>query len=92
MKDLNGYIYIDEVNQLKIGSFIRWIPIQNPENLPLKRGAIVSDIKVTQTGLSIVMKNFNHTYFQIKMEENLIFQKLTDQQQVLLSALDHLAT
>jgi hypothetical protein len=91
MKQLNEYIYIDEVNQLKTGAFIRWIPIKNPDELPLKKGAIVCDIKITDTGVGIVMKNFTHSFFQIKMDECLIFQKLTDQQKVLLAALDHLS-
>jgi hypothetical protein len=92
IKQLNGYMYIDEVNQLKIGAFIRWIPIKNPQDLPLKKGALVCDIKITDTGVAIVMKSFLHSYFQIKMDECLVFQKLTEQQQVLLSALDHLSS
>jgi hypothetical protein len=30
-------------------------------------------------------------HFQLSMDKNLIFQKLTDQELVLLSALDHLS-
>jgi hypothetical protein len=92
MKQLNGFMYIDEINQLKIGSFIRWIPIKNPDDLPLKKSAIVCDIKITDTGIVIVMKNFMQTYFQIKMDDCLVFQKLSEQQQILLSALDHLSS
>jgi len=91
MKQLNEYIYIDEVNQLKTGAFIRWIPIKNPDELPLKKCALVCDIKITDTGVVIVMKNFMRSFFQIKMDECLIFQKLTEQQKVLLAALDHLS-
>jgi len=92
MKQLSGFMYIDEINQLKIGSFIRWIPIKNPNDLPLKKGAFVCDIKITDTGIAIVMKNFLQSYFQIKMDECLVFQKLSEQQQILLSALDHLSS
>lgn len=91
MKQLNEYIYIDEVSQLKKGTFIRWIPIKNPDELPLEKGAIVCDIKITDTGVVIVMKNFVRSFFQIKMDECLVFQKLTQQQLVLLAALDHLS-
>ena len=91
IKKLNGYRYIDEVKDIKYGGFIKWIPLQDPSYLPLNTGGIISDVKVTDNGLILVYKNFMHKYYQIKMDECLIFQKLSNQEQVLLSALDHLA-
>jgi hypothetical protein len=90
IKKLNGYRYIDEVKDIKYGGFIKWIPIQDPSYLPLNSGGIISEIKITNDGLILVYKNFMHKYYQIKMDECLIFQKLSNQEQVLLSALDHL--
>ena len=51
------------------------------------------EIKVKEDGVYIICKNYgyNRKYFQIKLDENLIFQKLTEQELVLLSALDHLS-
>jgi len=91
MKKLNGYRYVDEIKDVKYGAFIKWIPISNPEYLPLNAGGMICDIKVTDTGVMIVCKNFMHKHYQIKMDECLIFQKLSHQELVLLSALDHLA-
>jgi hypothetical protein len=91
MKKLNGYRYVDEIKDVKYGAFIKWIPISNPEYLPLHAGGMICDIKVTDTGVMIVCKNFMHKHYQIKMDECLIFQKLSHQELVLLSALDHLA-
>jgi hypothetical protein len=90
LKTLRGYRYIDELPDLKYGSFIRWIPITNPENIPLKYAGLICDIKITDNGVLIVCKNFMHRHYTFKMDECLIFQKLTTQEQVLLSALDHL--
>ena len=93
LKKLKGYKYVDEMSDLKYGTYIRWIQISNPENIELAKGAIFCEIKITDNGVFIVYKNFGYTtkYFQIKMDECLIFQKLTSQEQVLLSALDHLS-
>ncbi len=88
--NLKKYRYIDELNDLKYGAFIKWIPIKDPDKLPLHAGGIICDIKITQNGVMIVCKNFMNRYYQIKMEECLIFQKLSNQEEVLLSALDHL--
>jgi len=91
MKKLNGYIYVEEVQDLKNGSFIRWINIKDPENLYLTSGGIISEIKIANDGINIVCKSFSKRHYQIQMEHSLLFQKLTGQEQVLLSALDHLA-
>jgi hypothetical protein len=91
MEKLNGYRYIDEVKDIKYGGFIKWIPIQDPYYLPLNTGGIISEIKMTDNGMILVCKNFMHKYYQIKMDECLIFQKLSNQEKILLSALDHLA-
>lgn len=90
MKKLNNYIYIEEMQDLKHGSFIRWINIKDPDNLYLTNGGIVSEIKVCNSGINIVCKSFSKRYYQVPMEQSLIFQKLTNQEQILLSALDHL--
>ena len=80
MKKLNEYRYVDEINDLKHGSYIRWINITDPNNLPLSRGSTICDIKITDTGTLINCKNaFGRSHFHIKMDECLIFQKLTDE-------------
>lgn len=91
MKKLKGYRYVDEINDIKCGSFIKWIPITDPSYLPLNMGGLICNIKIEATGIIIICKNFMHKHYQIKMEECLVFQKLTSQELILLSALDHLA-
>ena len=91
MKKLKEYRYVDEINDIKCGSFIKWIPITDPSYLPLNMGGLICNIKIEATGIIIICKNFMHKHYQIKMEECLVFQKLTSQELILLSALDHLA-
>jgi hypothetical protein len=93
MKKLKEYKYVDEMNELKYGAYIRWIPIEDPTNIYLTQGALFCEMKITDDGVFCVCKNygFKSKYFQLSMDKNLIFQKLTDQEQVLLSALDHLS-
>ena len=51
------------------------------------------EIKITDDGVFCVCKNFGFParHFRLSMDKNLIFQKLTTQEIVLLSALDHLS-
>jgi hypothetical protein len=93
LSKLKNYKYVDEMNELKYGTYLRWIPIDNPEKIYLTKGAIFCEMKITDDGVFIVCKNFGYStrHFQIGMDQNLIFQKLTGQELVLLSALDHLS-
>ena len=90
---LKDYKYVDEMNDLKYGTYIRWVPIEDPNNIHLTKGALFCEMKITDDGIFCICKNFGYPsrHFQISMDKNLIFQKLTDQEMVLLSALDHLA-
>ena len=90
---LKDYKYVDEMNDLKYGTFIRWIAIEEPTNIFLTKGALFCEMKITDNGVFCVCKNygFSSRHFQISMDKNLIFQKLTHQELVLLTALDHLS-
>lgn len=94
MNKLKDYKYVDEMNELKYGTYIRWIPLTDPDNIVLTKGALFCEYKITDVGVFIVCKNFGFSekkHFQFKMDECIVFQKLTNQEQVLLSALDHLS-
>ena len=90
IKKLKGYRYIDEMIDLKHGSFIKWIPIIDPTYLPLHYCGIICEIKIADDGVLIKCKNFMHRHYTFKMDECLIFQKLTNQEQIIINALDHL--
>ena len=78
-KKLKEYRYIDDMKELHFGSYIRWITIKNPENIRLTNGGIVCDIKVINDDIHITCKNNMNRFFQLKMSENIIFQKISDQ-------------
>ena len=90
LNKLKGYRYIDELNDLKYGAFIKWIPIIDPNYLPLHHCGMICEIKITDDGILIKCKNFMHRHYTFKMDECLIFQKLTTQEQIIINALDHL--
>jgi hypothetical protein len=93
LKKIKDYKYVDEMNDLKYGAYIRWIAIEEPTNIYLSKGALFCEMKITDDGVFCICKNFgfNSNHFQISMDKNLIFQRLTSQELVLLSALDHLS-
>jgi hypothetical protein len=90
LRKLKGYRYVDELDDLRHGAFIKWIPISDPNYLPLHHSGMICDIKITNNGVLITCKNFMHRHYTFKMDECLIFQKLSSQEQVIITALDHL--
>lgn len=96
MQKLEGYRYVDGMNELKYGSYLRWISLIDMDEesgnplYQLNKGGIFCDFKIKEDGVYVVYKNFYHKHYQFKIENYLIFQKLTIPEQVLLNALDHL--
>lgn len=92
-KKLKHYKYVDELTDLKYGTYLRWIPLEDPNQLALAKGALFCEVKMTDKGTFCVCKNYGYSnrHFLLSMDKNLIFQRLTDQERVLLAALDHLS-
>ena len=86
---LKGYRYVDDLSDIQYGRYIRWINLKNPEKIELTRGGMIIDIKILSNGIHVVCKNTYNHRFQIKIDECYIFQKLTDQEIILLMALDY---
>ena len=75
--------------ELQIGNYMRWINLNDLENLKLNNGSILCEIKI-ENDIILVFKNYINKHFQINMDENLLFQKFTDQEMIILYALEHI--
>tara|TARA_B100000963_G_C22638067_1_gene678678 strand:+ start:3201 stop:3674 length:474 start_codon:yes stop_codon:yes gene_type:complete len=87
---LENYRYVDEVNEFKLGNYIRSIDLKNPDNIKLSRGGILIDIEAINSKLMIKLKNYRNSIFRLKFEEHLFFQKLNQQEETLLTVLNYL--
>lgn len=89
-KKLKYYRYVDEINQIKHGNYIRWFNIKDPENIKLTTGAFFMEFKMMDEGCHLLCKTVFNKIIQIRLDECIIFQKLSDQEQVILSAVEYL--
>ena len=87
LKKLKDYQYIDEYPQLIEGRYIRWINITNPDSIKLTNGGILCEIKINDSIL-LIMENKYNVFFQVKLDECLLFQRLTNQEKIILYAID----
>lgn len=86
LEKLDGYRYVDEINELFRGKYIRWIN----KNGKLTNGAIVMEIKFLDEGIHILCRNGANRFIQFKWDDCLVFQKLTDEEWMLLSVKSHI--
>jgi hypothetical protein len=93
LKKLSGYRYLDAMDDLKPGTYVRWISlIDNGKPIKLERGGLFCETKITQDGLKVVIKHpFYSKHYTMIFDDYLFFQKLTNQELILLAALDHLS-
>ena len=87
---LKDYRFVDDLTNIQYGRYIRWINLKNPDNITLTTGGVIIDIKIEGDGIYLLCKNFRNGRIQIKIDECFIFQKLTDQEKTIISALDYL--
>ena len=93
-KKLKDYRYIRYLNEINIGSFIKYISLKDPENIILKNGGYVIDIiKHNNNDYNIKIKMYfrkKYRIFEIKFDEVFIFQKLSVQEKMLLEIIDYI--
>ena len=90
MVQLNDYRIVNEIPDIKYGNYIRWINLINPNDLTLRKGGMVVDVLLEKTGTHVRVKNNLQRFFQIKMDQCIIFQKLNAQEEIILQVLDYL--
>jgi hypothetical protein len=123
---LIGYKYIEDISDLQVGRYIRWISLKYPDRISLTNGAYVCNINIDYVPVSKpdeyeydddndddadayedeedeeeeltcksclrckVVRNGRVSFFNLNFDENLIFQKITEQEWIILDALEYL--
>ncbi len=81
---LKEYRHVDEMNDIRVGCYARWI---NIENKTLANGGIIVKVDIGENGIYIVLKN-NYKLFTILFDNVFLFQKITNQEHIILSIID----
>ena len=87
-KQLKAYRYVETLEALKYGAYVRWLGLKDPDNIYLRNGGLVCDIKVKNEEIHVYVKNNQSRIFQFNMSEAWVFQKLSPQEQVILEAVE----
>ena len=88
-KKLKEYRYIDELQELHIGAYIRWIKFDTNDLISITNGAILTDV-LFENNIQLLLRNNMNRFFKINFNDNLIFQKVTNQEKIILFAIDNI--
>ena len=88
-KKLKHYRYCSDLRDIQYGYYIRWIPLKDPNNIKLTNGGLTCDVQIINNQIHLRCKNNRGCMMQLKFDENIIFQKLSPQEKVILSVLDY---
>lgn len=89
-KKLKYYKYIEDPEDFEFGHYIRWINLSNPENIKLTNGGIIIDMQVINEMLYLTCKNNYNRVFRLNYNKCIVFQRLTNQENILLQVMDYL--
>jgi hypothetical protein len=89
-KLLVDYRYVDEIDEFRPGSYVRYFNIQKDNGLELLRGGFIVDIQTREEKVYLLCKNGNNKFFKILLQDSIVFQKNTKQEKLLLDILEHL--
>lgn len=88
-KKLNDYMFVDELDEIKLGSYIRWFNITKMDDLKLYKGGMVIDYQQGKDDINIVCKNSRNNVFKLCMNKCVIFKKLSNQEKILIKIIDY---
>ena len=86
-KKLKEYRHVDELPEFRVGCFIRWY---NLSTQLFANGGFIVRIDIEANGTVITCKNNFNKFFTVQLDECIVFQKITQQEHVLLAAMEHL--
>lgn len=87
---LKNYRYISDFNELKVGNVIRYIKLNDPNNIKLKPPSRLCSIKENKEKILLLCKIYPNRFISIIFNNSLVFQKLNTEEEIILSIVDYL--
>lgn len=90
IKKLKEYRFSPDISDLRIGRYIRFIPLEGKYLMKLQNGGIIINIKKGDNDILIICKNQRNRIFTVSFSKTIIFQKLTTDETIILDAIKYL--
>lgn len=90
IKKLKEYRFSPNISDLRIGRYIRFIPLEGKNLMKLQNGGIIINIKKGENDILIICKNQRNRLFTVSFSKAIIFQKLTTDETIILDTIKYL--
>ena len=89
---LRDYRYVETAMEMRLGAAIRWIRLNvDHAEIRLNNPAMITKIEEINNTIAIVVRTFNRKHVTLFLYENLLFQKISPEEQILLKAIGYLS-
>ena len=85
---LKGYKFVDELQNMREGTFVRWFHLGRRR---LTNGAFLVRVDIRDDGIYLLFRNNFKKLFSVWADECLLFQKITAEEHIVLSAMNRVA-
>ncbi len=104
-KKLKNYRYVNNLNDFKIGNYVRWINLEkllesekngHPETnqtivIKLTNGGFICDIVENSNGKpNLLCRNNFNRLFEVSLNKCIVFQKLNNHENIIMSILQYI--
>jgi hypothetical protein len=87
LSKLTAYRLVDRVCDVHKGRYIRWVRLKDDKEPPkLHKGAVAVNVIFTDDGTLLRCKITRFGYIQCRFDQCLVFERLTDDEQLLMAA------
>jgi hypothetical protein len=94
LQTLVGYRYVDQLDELHMGKFTRWIqkyPLDPETNTAkVERGGFLSNIDFNDNGVTLTIRMWNKKVYKLAFDNCLIYQKLSVGEELILMTSDYI--
>lgn len=87
---LRDYRVVENLDEFREGFYIRWIKRNKTLEPTLTNGAFLIGIELRDNGSYLYCKNNMNKIMQLKLDENIIFQKISDQEKIILNVMKYI--
>ena len=94
VQTLVGYRYVDQLDELHMGKFTRWIqkyPLDPETNrAKVERGGFLSNIDFNDNGITLNIRMWNKKVYKLAFDNCLVYQKLSVGEELILMTSDYI--
>ena len=87
---LKYYKYCNKISDLRYGSYIRYIKVDTDKEFKLEKGGFIIKTNIINNDIIITCKNTMNLIFNIYFSKSVIFQKLSNDEIIILDAIKYL--